>query len=731
MTRGTTTGRGGATIAALLACTILAGSGAGAQQQRLSGPYMDEVTDRIPSYNLYGLPGLIDMPTAEMAPDATLGATLSHFGNSTRTTLSFQMLPRLIGTFRYSRLSDSNIPGNRDGDYYDRSFDLRFQLLKESYYLPSVAVGLQDFVGTGVYAGEYVVATKEILPGVRVTGGLGWGRLGTNNPIGMVGTRPNTVNGALDPEVIGTGGEANVDTFFRGDVAPFAGISWDVNDKFRVKLEYSSDDYTIEETRTTSFERESSVNVGLDYTFDNGTQVSLYHAYGTEFGAQLTFPINPRTSIVPGGNDTAPLPVRPRRPSRVADLGWTTDTARQDRIATGLNESLLDQGIRLEGMSLEPGRATVRIENLRYTAHSQAIGRTARTMTRAVPDSISEFVIITTVDGMPTSTVTVQRGDLERHEFDAAQTMYAKADIGDAAGGRLPPTFDDAYPRFNWRLRPYLEYSAFDPDEPIRTETGLRLSGSYVLAPGFELAGALAYALSGNLEESDDNGSELPAVRTSFPNYVEDGQARMESLTLGYYTRPAEDLYGRITAGYLERMYAGLSTELLWKPVDSRLGLGAELNYVRLRETDQGFGIRENVTPSGAFPELTGHVSAYYDLGYGLHTQLDVGRYLAGDYGATLSVEREFENGWRIGAFATKTDVSAEEFGEGSFDKGITITIPFNVLGGKATQRTRTETIRPITRDGGARVSVPGRLYDRVRDSHDPEIAKSWGRFWR
>ena len=39
-------------------------------------------------------------------------------------------------------------------------------------------------------------------------------------------------------------------------------------------------------------------------------------------------------------------------------------------------------------------------------------------------------------------------------------------------------------------------------------------------------------------------------------------------------------------------------------------------------------------------------------------------------------MQRRFANGWSVGAYATKTDVTADEFGEGSFAKGVTLTIP-------------------------------------------------------
>lgn len=128
---------------------------------------------------------------------------------------------------------------------------------------------------------------------------------------------------------------------------------------------------------------------------------------------------------------------------------------------------------------------------------------------------------------------------------------------------------------------------------------------------------------------------------------------------------------------------------------------------------------------------LTGHASVYWELRDGFHAQVDAGRYLAGDWGATLSLDREFDNGWRVGAYATLTDVSPSEFGEGAFDKGIRLTVPLSWFTGQASQKRPTATIRPVLRDGGARLNVPDRLYDLVRDAHEPALRNQRAKFWR
>ena len=73
--------------------------------------------------------------------------------------------------------------------------------------------------------------------------------------------------------------------------------------------------------------------------------------------------------------------------------------------------------------------------------------------------------------------------------------------------------------------------------------------------------------------------------------------------------------------------------------------------------------------------------------------------------GSTIEFSRTFENGVRFGAFATFTDVSRQDFGEGSFDKGIFFNIP--IYGDLITY-----TWRPLTKDPGAKLVRRHSLHD-------------------
>ena len=712
-----------------------------------------------PTLNMYGATGLIDMPSAEMQPDGMLTATSSHFGPISRTTLSFQITPRLSGSFRFLGVRDWNsrycaTPACSGVDqfktYYDRSFDLRYQLLDEGRYLPAVAIGLQDFVGTGVIAGEYVVATKHVTPDIKVSAGLGWGRLGSYQSIGNpLGDRP--------PLDVGKGGNFNAGQWFRGPAAPFAGVEWQINDQWTAKAEYSSDAYAEEAGKRKAFERKSPLNFGLEYQRGDSLRVGAYYMYGSEVGFAAHFIVNPKKRAGGGIAVSAPDPIEPR-PSRGADpeawsTTWLGEPATAESLRARLAKRLAKDGVQVESVRFEGSTAHVRIRNLTLDAEAQAIGRTARAMTKVVPASVEQFVIVPVVSGMPVSQVVLQRSDLEALEFDTAagEKLLSRAQILAA-----PTTANDgysdpeAYPRFTWSLGPTARLRLFDQKAPFKLGVGAELSARYEVTPGLIFTGAISKMVVSNLGDRpplpDRNG--LHPVRSANYFYDSEGDPAIENLSMTYYRKLGPDVYGRVSLGYLERMYGGISTEVLWMPTQRRWAIGAELNYVAQRSPDQRFGFKlpqsmyetDGCAPNIAtgacgardsYRVVTGHVSGYYKFDNDFHVRLDVGRYLAGDLGATLAVKREFDNGWRVGAFVSKTNVSAEQFGSGSFDKGITLEIPFASLLGKPTQKTRTTVLRPFGRDGGQRLEVDGRLYETVRGYRNDGLTEQWGRFWK
>jgi hypothetical protein len=681
-----------------------------------------------PSLSFYGTPGLMDMPSAEMMPDGQFATGISWFAGQSRINLSFQAFPWMSATFRYNGIENWNLGGF--ATYYDRGFDVRFRLAKEGTYRPEITMGLQDFAGTGIYAAEYFTATKRFAtPGwgardgrLKVTAGIGWGRLGSYNNLGSTGNRP-----PFDPT--DTGGQLSYDQWFRGPFALFGGVEWTPDDRWGFKVEYSSDAYTTETQTTNVFERKSPFNFGVEYQWRPSTRIGVYYMYGSEIGVNAQIQLNPRHAPIPP-RVAAPEPIRPR-PARASDpvawgTTWTTAPGVTTEISDRLAAELKADGLILEKLTLTADSAELRYRNPRYMSHALATGRAARAMTRTMPVSVETFRIVLVNEAMGLSAVIIRRSDLEALEFDplAVDALLAVTGFADAAtpADGMTATGTDLYPDFNWSLAPYFAPAYFDPSKPFRLDVGVDLSGGWRPGPGWEFSGTLRQRLAGNVKNGRPSNSKLPHVRTDQVLYAQYGTT-LNELYGAYYWRPGSDFYARVTAGYLETMYGGVSAELLWKPVGSRLGLGIEANYVVQRDFNQRLGFRD-------YSVATGHGSVYYEFGDGYEVQIDAGRYLAGDIGATFSAARTFANGWEVGAFFTLTDVSAADFGEGSFDKGIWFRMPLDWFVGTPSRQRLGTTIRPVQRDGGQMVRVPGRLYDKVRDAHRQALSKQWATVW-
>ena len=116
----------------------------------------------------FGTTGLIDIPTARMTSDGTLTTTAAIQSRTNSYAITYQALPWLEGTFRYT--------GDNDFFYWDRNYEAKIRLWEEQRYAPQVAVGIRDLVGTGVWGSEYVVASKQV-GNFDFTLGMGWGRL--------------------------------------------------------------------------------------------------------------------------------------------------------------------------------------------------------------------------------------------------------------------------------------------------------------------------------------------------------------------------------------------------------------------------------------------------------------------------------------------------------------------------------------------------------------------------
>jgi len=407
---------------------------------------------------------------------------------------------------------------------------------------------------------------------------------------------------------------------------------------------------------------------------------------------------------------------------------WWNDKALTNKLANSVATILDKQGLKMEAVKLEPHEATIYFTNTSYPSAGRALGRAARSMTQVLPPSIEIITLVMTTGTVNGTKLRIPRTAIERAaRSDASpEEILTATSTGPAGAGFPKGSFkpDYRFPSLRPIFAPAYRHSLFDPDDPLRYQLYWRAGADIQLFRGLGISGTYAINVTNNFNTiTRVSNSTLPHVRSDVAKYLTQGASGVERLALVYMPQFAPALYGRVSIGYLEEMYGGVDAEILYRPFARRLAFGAEIARVKKRNFDRKFGFQN-------FEATTGHLSAYYESPYyGLDFHVHAGRYLAGDWGATFEIARHFDNGAEVMVFATLTDVPFRTYGEGSFDKGITIKIPLDMISFFSTRQTANVKLNPLTRDGGARLDVEHRLYEETRGISYGDVQRTFGDF--
>jgi hypothetical protein len=687
--------------------TILQVSGTTVLPQVAMRPSFSVQRDLPLTSNDWGLVGLLQTPTARMAPAGEFRFSYSRVGPYLRYNVLLQPFDALSVAVRYSNIKNrlygaADKTGTRT--LTDKAIDMRLRLTEEGHLLPQLAVGVRDLAGTGLFSGEYFVANKRY-GNLDLSVGMGWGNLGTRNNIG----NPFVL---LDKSFnnrkksVGMGGTPSLGSYFRGPAALFGGVQYHLSqDKWVVKAEYEGNNYY---TPTPRLPQSSPINVGVVYRQSPTVDWTL----GLERGKALVFGLSLHAPLAQSHTTKLSDPDRPavvyRRPPTAQS--WDS-TARDAASMTGWR-------IREIAQTRETLRLT--IDSLSGAHWDDRIDRMLSVLHRDAPGDVSVFELVFANQG-----VELSRRYVDRDSWAIANSRFLPPARRTQAIVSLPPS-EQPSPReilsqkaidaFDYSLVPSWQYSIGGPDAMVLYSAGVAMPVKWRLAENWTISGALNLSLVDNYDNFTYTAlSNLPRVRTYAREYVTESRINMRNLQLTHFSQAGRNHFYSLYAGYLERSFAGAGAEWLYRPWHSPVALGIDINRVQQRSFNQRFGFDSAGRQTG-YKVFTGHATVYWDTGWqNVHANVSVGQYLAKDRGVTLQLERLFENGVTFGAWATKTNVSSKQFGEGSFDKGMYIKIPFDVLMTSRTGDSANLVYHPLIRDGGAKLYRSFQLYDATR----------------
>lgn len=651
----------------------------------------------------HGGVGLIQMPTARMNPDGDF--TLGYRDNEEYRfwTASMQLFPWMETTVRYTDVRTklySADPGfSGDQTLKDKGIDVKFRLWQESAWLPAVSAGFRDFGGTGFFESEYIALAKRWRD-VDVHVGMGWGYLGNSgnidNPFCEIADRfckrPRGFRG--------NGGGFDTQRFFKGPAAIYGGIEYQTPwQPLKLQLEYDGNSYKFD--RAGVLKQDSRWNYAAVYRYNDQLDLTLSRQRGNTIGFGVNYRFNFHTAsqikIVP-----APRIVPDRLPAAASkverfDLSFRLYT---------------EAGLVVDKYQLTEDTVVLQGYSIGFRDQGEFINRLGRVLATELPETVKSYRV-TEMSGQLPMVETVINAD---KFVDFARKERLDSQLADAVVRQEPDLAERDWAMIVDNSGFYTGIDAFwiqtfgSPERFYMYQGGLLLSSGYNFDPNWSLNSTVKVNVLTNFDEfkftKDAFDTGVPRVRTLIREYVQGNEIGLENLYGLWKTNLQKDWYAQVYAGYLETMYAGAGAEVLYRPIDSRLAIGVDVNYVGQRDFDRPLGLFD-------YRVVTGQVTAYWQPAFvdDVMLKVGVGRYLAKDHGVTVDFSRRFDSGVVVGAYATKTNLSAKQYGEGSFTKGFYLSFPFDLFSITPSIGRGQLPWVPISRDGGQPLNRPSQLF--------------------
>ncbi|MEH8021193.1 YjbH domain-containing protein [Rheinheimera metallidurans] len=655
----------------------------------------------------HGGVGLIQTPTARMAPAGDLSINYTDNQEYRLWSVSIQLFDWMESTVRYTDVRNqlySDDPGfSGTQTYKDKGIDVKFRLLQEGMYLPQVSVGVRDFGGTGLFESEFISVSKK-WHNFDFHLGIGWGYLGTSantsNPFCELKDsfcqRPQGYGGR--------GGKIDYDKFFKGPASLFGGIEYQTPwQPLRLKLEYEGNNY--QNDFAGALVQDSNWNFGAvyrwgDFNFDVNYQRGNTFGFGVHYAMNL--------------HNATQVKIKPA-PRVIPQVLNRTEITDRSALATAL---LYEAGFVLQASYMSDDEFVIYGEQVSYRDNKEAIERIGRIMVNEVPAHISRYRVVNYAGNLPLVETVIDAKDFTAAaRYDVLQpditSTYVRQQVQPDTVAHI------SYPSnsgFFTGVETFWIQTFGNPEAFYMYQGGVFANAGYRLNRSLMLNGTAKVTLLENFDKFnykvDAETVSLPRVRTYVREYVTGSTISMENLYLQWQDKIAPNIYAQAYGGYLETMFGGVGGEMLYRPVDSRFAIGFDVNYVQQRSYENNFDFFDYKT-------FTGHINVYWQPEFLPDTQLtfNIGQFLAKDKGVNIDFAKRFDSGIIVGAYAAITDVSSEQYGEGSFSKGFYVSIPFDLFSLRPSKGRGKLPWIPISRDGGQPLNRPNTLINATEQT--------------
>lgn len=570
------------------------------------------------------------------------------------------------------------------GSNKDKAFDLKYQLIPESRGLPAIAIGINDFWGTRLFPSEYLVMSRQIYP-FDFTFGIGSKRL--------------------------SGGSVK---FINDNYSLFGGFEVELGDRFMFMAEYNPIKYENDKpgARGAPEGAKYPINIGLRARLIEGINMGISFQRGDTLGLSLDVTSLLGEQILPQAADPPLLLPVDRRPFDERD---------KQAIIKGVYDAVKQAGFENIAVYTNGQNIICEFENSKYLSNQKAAGRVLRLLLFHSPEDTELLIAVMKSDNLPILKASVKPDHMDKYILgDISDELFfnklLKIEVTDASIDSSSNDYlkiaDDAGFDYDYGIKPDLDIYWNDPSGFFKFSVGV---DPYVKMDFWK--GASAYVrcripFYSNI--TSPSTEELPpdVVRSDISKYMNDNYT-FDRLIFNQVFRFSDRLFSRVSLGYFDIMYAGIGGEGLYFLGDGKMALGIEGDWVKKRYPNKRFKLMdvERYTILGN--------AYYYYSGLDMTLKTQFGRFLAGDVGWKIDINRRYQTGAILGLFVAFTDTSninQPSFNDDYNHKGVYLRVPVRMFYNHDSNRTFNYGISPWTRDVGQTVFHWKDLFGLVGD---------------
>jgi len=256
-----------------------------------------------------------------------------------------------------------------------------------------------------------------------------------------------------------------------------------------------------------------------------------------------------------------------------------------------------------------------------------------------------------------------------------------------------------------------LNFSLGDEDARTHYHTGLQVGERKHHGFGFFSGNDIVINAGNNLEDGGVNDFAKKTVL-------------LERSFLSWMGTILPDTHIALSGGYLEDAFAGLGGEVLYRPHQSPFSIGIDAWRVLARAPDTPLGL-------GLFDgaAMTGHITLGYEFpNSNLTAFTKFGRYLYGDDGVTLGLEKKFDGGAKLKTFLSATnqrDRDSDGRKQGYYG-GIELSLPLGHFDFGPLETNLKMKSAPFSRVYGQILDKPISLYDLTEPMSYRHLGQNW-----